>query len=141
MAYIDAGDVKKIRNALKGRFGPMGFKFSVRKGSGSLSVDVDIMQSPVKFHLNKEAAFRAHDGDYHAKKVEQGRHGLNHFHLKNYENSGLLVEMLNIIKMAPDRKWYDRSDAMVDYFDTAFYIHMGVGQWDKPCVYVGAAAE
>lgn len=28
--------------------------------------------------------------------------------------------------------WYDRSDAMTDYFDTAYYIDVNVGAWDKP---------
>ena len=31
-------------------------------------------------------------------------------------------------------KWYDRSDAMIDYFDTAYYMDINVGQWDKPYV-------
>jgi hypothetical protein len=30
---------------------------------------------------------------------------------------------------------YDRSDAMVDHFDTNFYIHLQVGKWDKPYVW------
>jgi len=43
-----------------------------------------------------------------------------------------LSEVLKIIKTASDRKWYDRSDARVDYFDTAFYIHLNVGSWKTP---------
>lgn len=27
--------------------------------------------------------------------------------------------------------WYDNSDAMVDYFDTAYYMDVNVGQWNK----------
>ncbi len=29
-------------------------------------------------------------------------------------------------------KWYDRSDIQSDYFDTAYYMDVNVGQWDKP---------
>jgi len=29
-------------------------------------------------------------------------------------------------------KWYDNSDAMTDYFDTAYYLSLKVGQWNKP---------
>ena len=29
-------------------------------------------------------------------------------------------------------QWYDNSDAMTDYFDTAYYMDINVGQWDKP---------
>ncbi|SFP01942.1 hypothetical protein [Hydrogenimonas thermophila] len=28
--------------------------------------------------------------------------------------------------------WYDRSDSMTDYFETAFYYDIDVGSWDKP---------
>ena len=34
--------------------------------------------------------------------------------------------------MAAD--YYDRSDAMTDYFDTAYYYHINVGKWNKPYV-------
>ena len=30
--------------------------------------------------------------------------------------------------------YYDRSDAMTDYFDTADYYHINVGKWNKPYV-------
>jgi len=29
-------------------------------------------------------------------------------------------------------EWYDRSDIMTDYFDSAYYIHINVGRWNKP---------
>jgi len=28
--------------------------------------------------------------------------------------------------------WYDRSDITTDYFDTAYYVDVNVGTWDKP---------
>jgi hypothetical protein len=30
--------------------------------------------------------------------------------------------------------WYDRSDAMVDYFETAYYVDVNVGRWNKPYI-------
>ena len=41
-----------------------------------------------------------------------------------------LKEVLNTIKVTG--KWYDNSDAMNDYFDTAFYIDINIGKWNKP---------
>jgi len=29
-------------------------------------------------------------------------------------------------------KWFDNSDIMTDYFDTAYYLDINVGKWDKP---------
>ena len=28
--------------------------------------------------------------------------------------------------------WYDKSDAMTDYFNTAYYVDVNIGKWDKP---------
>lgn len=28
--------------------------------------------------------------------------------------------------------WYDRSDIMTDYFDTAYYVDIHIGKWNKP---------
>ena len=28
--------------------------------------------------------------------------------------------------------WYDKSDAQIDYFDTAYYVDVNVGKWTKP---------
>lgn len=33
--------------------------------------------------------------------------------------------------------WYDRSDIMTDYFDTAYYLHINVGRWNRPYQYTG----
>jgi hypothetical protein len=33
--------------------------------------------------------------------------------------------------------WYDRSDIMTDYFDTAYYLEINIGKWNKPYVYTG----
>jgi hypothetical protein len=30
--------------------------------------------------------------------------------------------------------WYDHSDAQTDYFNTAYYVDVNVGAWDKPYV-------
>lgn len=30
--------------------------------------------------------------------------------------------------------WYDESDAMTDYFNTAYYVDVNVGNWKKPYV-------
>ena len=27
--------------------------------------------------------------------------------------------------------WYNDSDAMIDYFDIAYYVHINVGKWNK----------
>jgi len=40
-----------------------------------------------------------------------------------------LTEAFKALKSAD---YYDRSDAMTDYFDTAYYFDLQVGRWNKP---------
>jgi hypothetical protein len=28
--------------------------------------------------------------------------------------------------------YYDNTDSQIDYFDTAYYVHMNIGKWNKP---------
>ena len=40
-----------------------------------------------------------------------------------------LTEAFKALKSAD---WYDESDAMTDYFNTAYYVDVNVGKWDRP---------
>ena len=42
-----------------------------------------------------------------------------------------LTEAFKALKSAG---WYDRSDAMTDYFDTAYYVDINIGKWNKPYI-------
>jgi hypothetical protein len=42
-----------------------------------------------------------------------------------------LTEAFKALKVAG---WYDRSDAQIDYFDTAYYCDINIGKWNKPYV-------
>ena len=43
-----------------------------------------------------------------------------------------LTEAFRALKSAD---WYDESDAMTDYFNTAYYVDVNVGKWNKPYVF------
>ena len=122
MAYIGANEVKAIRDELKAQFPK--FKFGVRKGSGSLSVDVTVKSGPADF------------GDIF-EQTSRGYAQINHYHLGNYgEHKSFFEQIIRIIKIAPStipggRRWFDESDAQTDYFHTAYYMHLQIGAWDK----------
>jgi len=40
-----------------------------------------------------------------------------------------LTEALAALKCAD---WYDRTNAQIDYFDTAYYVDINIGKWNKP---------
>ena len=118
MAYISKEDVQAIRAELKQQFPK--WKFSVRKGAGSLSVDVNILQGTASF----EGKDYAQVNQYWIKD-----------HWKDEDDCQVLTTINEIMHNAPGRAggrvYFDESDAMTDYFHTAFYTHLSIGQWDK----------
>jgi hypothetical protein len=118
MAYISATDVKAIREELKAAFPK--WKFSVRKGSGSLSVDVNILRGTCAF----EGKDYAQVNQYWLKE-----------HWQDADDLAALEKINDIMHHAPGRAggkvYFDESDAQTDYFHTAFYTHLSIGQWDK----------
>jgi hypothetical protein len=123
MAYMNKENAALIRNALKTTF--PNIKFSIRKDT--YSINVTIASSDIDFSdLDKEGVWGV-----------KGYSQINIFHLYQYgKHEALFAKIVDVIKNAPANKWYDRSDSMTDYFDTAFYIHLNVGAWDKPYVYL-----
>lgn len=119
MAYITADEVKAIRVALRKEY-PL-YKWSVTKNHHS-GVNVSIMAGPVSFSEILDS-----------RNYSQ----INEYHLDHYgEYEKFLRDVVNIIKTA-DKQWYDKSDAMTDHFDTAFYIHLSIGRWDRGYEYNG----
>lgn len=119
MAYIGKEDVAAIRNELKAAFPK--YKFSVRKGAGSLSVDVTIVKGTAKFE---------------GKTYAQVNNYWIDSHWKDAEDKMVLEKVNEIMHNAPGRAggkvYFDESDAQTDYFHTAFYTHLSIGSWDKP---------
>jgi hypothetical protein len=118
MAYISATDVAAIRNELKQAFPK--WKFSVRKGAGSLSVDVNIVKGTAKFEGKDYAQVNQYWIDSHWTDAEDR----------------MALEKINeIMHNAPGRAggkvYFDESDSMTDYFHTAFYTHLSIGAWNK----------
>ena len=125
MAYISATDVQAIRTELKREFPK--FKFAVRKGSGSLSVDVVIKQATYAFQdqFDKQGRRYAQVNQYWIKD-----------HFQDAEERAFIERVNEIMHNAPgradaSRAYFDHSDAQTDYFHTAFYTHLSIGQWDK----------
>lgn len=129
MAYISTAEVAAIRAALKAKYGKR-FKFSVQRRD-HLSVQVAIVNGTTDF---SELWADKQPGDY-----GYGHVGINPYHITedNYgRHAKLFADIVKIIKTAPadaegGREWFDKSDAMTDYFHTAFYFDLEVGKWDR----------
>ena len=117
MAYISAEDVQAIRAELKAAFPK--WKFSVRKDN-SLAVAVTILKGTCSFEGKTDAQVNEYWIDSHWTDAEDRM---------------ALEKVSEIMHNAPGRAggkvFFDHSDAQTDYFHTAFYTHLSIGQWDK----------
>jgi hypothetical protein len=142
MAYISAEDVNHIRVALKKEF-PQ-YKFSVTRDHW-LGVKIAFMKGP------RFAEFEYFDRYTHETKTGNldGHHQINASSmdtLTNFygeENAKILNKVSEIAHTAPGKAggkmYYDKSDAMIDYFDVAYYVSIHVGKWNKDYIVKEAA--
>jgi hypothetical protein len=59
-------------------------------------------------------------------------HDVNVYHIDRHyegEQKAFLTELLAAMK---GNDWFDKSDSMTDYFHTAFYNDIKIGDWQKP---------
>jgi hypothetical protein len=86
-------------------------------------VDVSILQGDVDFSEN------LHNG-----YTQVNQYWIND-HWTSLEARVALNKINEIMHNAPGRAggrvYFDESDAMTDYFHTAFYTHLSIGQWNK----------
>ena len=128
MAYISAEDVKAVRKELKAAYPE--YKFSVRKGAGSHSLHVTLLKGPRDLSDITDKDGYGQVNQYHLHQV--GKHEI------------FFKRILEIMKTAPiqgegfhaNKGWYDNSDSMTDYFDTAYYLNLSIGSWNKPYEFV-----
>jgi len=132
MAYVSQEMKKELAPGIKAVLKKHGYKGSVAVHNHSTLV-VNIKEGTADFismanARNKEIAERR-GTNYHPN---DGYVQVNQFYPEFYgEAEPFIAELVQAMK---GTKWYDNSDAMTDYFDTAYYLDINVGQWNKPYI-------
>lgn len=129
MAYMNQEKKAVIKAALDKVLKARGFKYSLRVDS-HMAINCTIQSGPIDFITN----FKNRTGD---KFQLQPGARLDHLQVNLYwiddhfsgQAAAILKECRDALQAAG---YYDRSDAMTDYFDTAYYMHLNVGAWNKP---------
>jgi hypothetical protein len=60
---------------------------------------------------------------------------VNPYWYKDHFTGQARAALSEIVPAMYSADYYDNSDAQVDYFDTAYYVHVNVGKWNKPYVF------
>ena len=141
MAYISTDEVKAVRVALKERFKNK-LKFSVRRENYS-SLNVSIVSGEINFYDGSLDSEDRHNPNAPINKFDGHLQVNNYYHEYYGKHSSLIADIDNIMKTAPanaegGREYYYNSDAMIDYFDTAFYTNISIGKWNKHYEFKGA---
>lgn len=138
MAYMNQETKAKIVAAVKPILKKYGIKasFGVRHHS---TIVVNIKSGPIDFignYAEKLRASPAHDKEARLEWLLKEQCTVVNQYWLDYNFNGkaleCLEEIFKAIKTAGN--WFDKSDAQIDYFHTAFYIDVHIGKWDQPYI-------
>lgn len=136
MAYMNQEKKAKIQTALK----PVLAKYKVK---GSLSVRnhstivLTLKSGEIDFisNMNRVCSSNSRQVSHGFRTVSKDDYiNINQYWYKEHfdgKAKEFLDEAYTALKSAG---WYDDSDAMTDYFDTAYYCDIQIGKWNKPYV-------
>jgi hypothetical protein len=135
MAYMNQEKKAKIAAALKVALKGTGVKYSLRVRNYA-AICCTIKSAPIDFIANSnEVCGKDFYQVAHGFKPEVGGHStVNPYHYKSHYSGKALQVIDKIIKCLYSADYYDNSDAMTDYFDTAYYVNIDIGCWNKPFV-------
>lgn len=137
MAYMNQERKAKIATALKPILAKYGVKGSLSVRNHS-SIVLTLKSGKIDFienFINTDANVS------HGRKMEQSQIDylrknqtldVNPYWFQEHfsgKAKAFLTEAFRALKSAD---WYDESDAQIDYFNTAYYVDLNVGKWNKP---------
>lgn len=114
MAYVSKEDKKNLTPAIKKVLAEYGVKGTIKIRHHSTLV-VTLRKVPT--------------GLFNAKDIDNG---VNVYNIDNaFEKTAkkFLKKLLDAMK---GDNWFDNSDVMTDYFNTAWYNDIKIGEWNKP---------
>ena len=143
MAYISQDEKKKLAPEIKKVLKKYGVKGTIGINHHS-SLVVNIWEGALDFI----GASQKHVDMVNQQKGMQYCGNVdNYIQVNNYHEANWMREVGEnkiadfydeLVKAMKGTGWYDKSDAMTDYFDTAYYLDINIGKWNKGYVYNAA---
>jgi hypothetical protein len=130
MAYMNQ-EKKQIQAALKPILAKYGMKGSL-KVRNHHAITLTLRSGPIDFIGDLNENRNGILGVAKDKMRERYELQVNQYWIDEHY-TGVSLEFLKQVKTAMQAAdYYDRSDAQIDYFDTAYYYDINVGSWNKP---------
>ena len=128
MAHMNQAKKKIIKANLDKVLKPLGIKYSLRVDN-HMAIQCTIRSGSVDFIGNMKSMLK---GDQFRLTTDRGYIQVNPYWYNEHFTGDARTIINDVIDGLKSADYYDRSDAQVDYFDTAYYMHLNIGDWDKP---------
>ena len=135
MAYMNQERKAKISKALK----PILAKYKV-KGSLSVrnhsSIVLTLKSGAIDFigNSNKVCGSDHYQVARGFKPETSGHSQVNPYWFQDHYDGKAKAFLTEAFKALKSADWYDESNAMIDYFNIAYYVDINIGKWDKPYI-------
>ena len=114
MAYVSKETKKELAPAIKKVLAEYGVKGTIKVNRYSTLV-VTLRKVPAGLFTDEEIT-----------------NGVNVYWIDEHFTGTAKKFLTELLAAMKGKNWYDRSDAMTDYFDTAWYNDIKIGEWNKP---------
>ena len=133
MAYMNQEKKAKIAAKLKPVLKKYGLKGSLSVHNHS-SICLTIKSGPIDFIGNSNETcskdFYQVARGFVPNKTDYEQ--VNTYHYQSHYSGAAKQALEEIIPILYSADYYNNSDAHIDYFDTAYYVHVNIGKWNAP---------
>jgi hypothetical protein len=135
MAYVNQDIKSQISKAIKPILAKYGIKGSLSVRN-HMSIVLTLQSGKIDFigNSNRVCSASRYQVSNGFTPNTSGYTSVNkHWYQDHYD--GVAKEFITeAIAALQSADWYDRTDAMTDYFDIAYYIDINIGKWNKPYI-------
>jgi hypothetical protein len=138
MAYITQEMKKELAPAIKSVLKKFGVKGTISINHNT-SLNVNIKEGDIDFIgiYNAEAKKQVERGNisWYGRKITTGHYQENPYRVyEPYDRELTIVEkFINELQVAMrGTMYYNNDDIMTDYFDSAYFMGINIGKWNKP---------
>ena len=133
MAYVSQDLKAKLAPTIKAVCKKYGIKASIAVRN-HMTLCLNIKSGKIDFISNYNETVR---NDHYLAAMSRGDTvkdymQVNPYHYQNHFTGKAKEFLTEAFKALKSADWYDESDAMTDYFNTAYYVDLNIGKWNKP---------
>lgn len=114
MAYVSKETKKELAPAIKKVLAEYGVKGTIKVNNYSTLV-VTLRKIPAGLFTDKEI-----------------ENGVNVYWIREHFTGAAREFLTKLLAAMKGDKWYNNTDSSIDYFDTAWYNDIKIGEWNKP---------